>query len=442
MLVAPEAVTVTVTGVKQTNIEPGVLRILQLTATLGLLVLPIVRRWFTTSMGMAAPLDLFLALTLPGMVILNAYIWLSWPRRWLGRAFLPVGLVLFLANAIIEKQLTLTRLAPPGQQDLIVLLTTLRVWLTFQIVVLIVAWQYPIRYVLITGAALTVIDWFLSAPMIPPESPLYPIFLLMIIMRSGTVTLTGVVVGWLLNRERKQRRALTEANRKLALAATTAEQLAVSQERNRVARELHDTLAHSLSGVTVQLEAVDALWEVKPTEARAMASQALHSTRTGLTEARRALQALRASPLDDLGLALAISTLAQDTAARAGLRLDLDVPAHLGDIPPDVEQCVYRVAQEALTNVVRHAHAQSVRVSLKRERGGLQLTVADDGRGFDADAQMSAVASGVKPGGDSKGNGAHYGLKGLRERAQMIGGALTVDSQPQHGTTLQLTVSA
>jgi signal transduction histidine kinase len=272
-------------------------------------------------------------------------------------------------------------------------------------------------------------------PEITPGNPLLPIFVLMIMMRTFTTIGTGVVVGWLLKREREQRRALAEANRKLALAATTAEQLAVSQERNRVARELHDTLAHSLSGVTVQLEAVDALWEIKPGEARAMANQALHSTRTGLTEARRALQALRASPLEDLGLSLAISTLAQDAAARANLRLDLDVPAHLGDIQPDVEQCVYRVAQEALTNVVRHAHAQSVRVALKWEKGCLQLTVADDGRGFNPNAHAHVGA------GTANGNGAHYGLKGLRERAQMIGAALTVDSRPNRGTTLQLTVS-
>jgi signal transduction histidine kinase len=419
---------------KQANVdvEPGVVRVLQVVALLMALFLPIMRRWFSTSMGIAAPLEQFLLITVPFVLVLNGFVWLPWPRRLLGSAFLPVTLVIYAIGAIVEKQLTINWLTTPQTRDLSTLLMTIRVWLTFQVIVLIVAWQYPIWCVVLVSLTLSGVDWLLGAPEIAPGNPLLPIYILMLIMRTFTVTGTGVVVGWLLQREREQRRALAEANHKLALAATTAEQLAVSQERNRMARELHDTLAHSLSGVTVQLEAVDALWEIKPGEARAMANQALHSTRTGLTEARRALQALRASPLEDLGLGLAISTLAQDAAARANLRLDLDVPAPLGDIPPDVEQGVYRVAQEALTNVVRHAHAQSVRVSLKREQGCLQLTVADDGRGFDPNAKARA--------GAANGNGAHYGLQGLRERAQMIGGTLTVDSQPHRGTTLQLTV--
>ena len=91
-----------------------------------------------------------------------------------------------------------------------------------------------------------------------------------------------------------------------------------------MARELHDTLAHSLSGATVQLEAVQALWDVKPGEARQMLDQALEATQSGLTEARRALHSLRASPLDDSGLTLAIRDMAKSTAARANLRLDLE----------------------------------------------------------------------------------------------------------------------
>src|SRR5439155_13954213 len=92
----------------------------------------------------------------------------------------------------------------------------------------------------------------------------------------------------------------------------------------------------SLSGVTVQLEAVQALWELNPMEARRMLDQALQHTRGGLNEARRALQALRASPLEDLGLALAVRTLAESVAARASLRLDVDLPNQVDHIAPEV----------------------------------------------------------------------------------------------------------
>jgi signal transduction histidine kinase len=242
--------------------------------------------------------------------------------------------------------------------------------------------------------------------------------------RTFAVTAIALGVGWLMQRQRAQQRALAAANQQLAHYAATTEQLAVSQERNRLARELHDTLAHSLSGVTVQLEAVQALWEVDPTGARTMLDQALRSTRSGLSEARRALHALRAQPLEDVGLALAVRTLAESVATRAGLTLAVTVPKQLDQLAPDVEQCVYRVAQEALTNVARHAEARALQVVLACENGCLLLTIADDGRGFDP----------------SSVNGAHFGLQGLRERAELIGGRLEVESRPQQGTTVRLAI--
>ena len=144
----------------------------------------------------------------------------------------------------------------------------------------------------------------------------------------------------------------------------------------------------------------------------------------GLTEARRSLQALRASPLEDLGLALAVSELAKSAAARASLRLDLDVQNHLQSLAPEVEQCIYRVAQESLTNVARHADATSLRVALRSEADGLTLTIADDGGGFDP----AAV------------NGARFGLQGLRERAEMVGATLHVASSLPEGTAIRLVV--
>jgi signal transduction histidine kinase len=290
--------------------------------------------------------------------------------------------------------------------------------------VLFVAWQYNLFWMMVAGIGLSLLDTLLYFPILNESTTLYPIYFALVIGRFIAVTGVGLGFAWLIKRQREHRAALAEANRKLMQYAATTEQLAASQERNRLARELHDTLAHSLSGATVQLEAVQALWEVKPLEARQMLDQALEATQNGLTEARRALGSLRASPLDGLGLSLAISDMAKSTAARGNLHLKLEAQNHIENLPPDVEQCIYRVAQEAMANVARHADATSMRVFLRHDSRALTLTIADDGRGFDP-AQV---------------NDARYGLKGLRERAEMIGAALQIDSTLKTGTTIKLVV--
>ena len=146
---------------------------------------------------------------------------------------------------------------------------------------------------------------------------------------------------------------------------------------------------------------------------------------SGLGETRRALQALRASPLDDLGLSLAVKTMVEDAAARANLALNLSVADKLPSLSPDVEQCIYRVAQEAVTNVGKHAKAKTLTVNLESAEEKVTLMVHDDGAGFDV---------------DKKGKANDYGLEGMRERAQLVGGELTVTSRPGEGTTVRLVV--
>jgi signal transduction histidine kinase len=223
--------------------------------------------------------------------------------------------------------------------------------------------------------------------------------------------------------QREQRNFLTKANMQLARYASTLEQLTVSRERNRLARELHDTLAHTLTAVAVQLEAVDSAWDVAPDKARTLLHKSLAQTRSGLMETRRALQALRASPLEDLGLALAVRSLAEITARRSGLELELSVPPEVGNLSPDIEQGIYRVAQEAMENVVKHANASRICVALAQEEGKITLTVQDNGRGFDVE---TIEADG------------HYGVQGMRERAAMMGAQLTIQRGIHGGTEVQL----
>ena len=409
---------------KQTTLEPGLLQSLRVYVILMAFLVPLVWRSFSPMFGVEGLLQQFLT---PGQVVLLflvIYLSFPWWQRLMGRAFLPVAFILLGAQAVFGNYLTLHWYVPPPFRDIVATALMLRTWVVIQFLVLFVAWQYSLFWMMAAGIGLSLLDAALFFPYVRASIEYYTFYSTLVTARLVAVTGAGLGFAWLMKRQREHRAALAEANQKLIRYAATSEQLAISQERNRLARELHDTLAHALSGATVQLEAVQALWDVKPGEARQILDQALDVTQNGLTEARRALHSLRASPLEDLGLALAISEMARSTAARANLQLELEAQNHVENLRPDVEQCIYRVAQEAMANVARHAEAKSLRVSLRYDSKTLTLTIADDGRGFD----VATV------------NDTRYGLKGLRERAEMIGGMLEIDSIPQKGTTVRLMI--
>jgi signal transduction histidine kinase len=230
----------------------------------------------------------------------------------------------------------------------------------------------------------------------------------------------------IMGRLRAQSQALKQANAQLRRHAGTLESLTISRERNRLARELHDTLAHRLSSLAVQLETTKAYLRVDLDVVEELVATALDSARAGLNETRRALNALRASPLDDLGLALALRELVTSAAEAAQLQLALALPEQLPELDPDVEQCIYRVAQEAVANVAQHAGAGRLSVLLRIEGVALRLTIQDDGIGF-------------RP-GQSAMQG-HFGLAGMQERAALAGGRLTLTSAPDQGTTVELELS-
>src|SRR5262249_55219818 len=159
-------------------------------------------------------------------------------------------------------------------------------------------------------------------------------------------------------------------------------------------------------GLSVQLESVKAYIEVEPETAVAMLEKSLSATRHGLEETRRTLKALRASPLDDLGLGLAITEMAKEVAERGHFSVDLALPEQLIPLSPNVEQCLYRVAQEALANILYHANAKLVQIKLQQEAEHILLLITDDGRGFDSKVQKMS---------------GHFGLTGMYERAQLNG---------------------
>jgi signal transduction histidine kinase len=347
-----------------------------------------------------------------------------WPpgRAWLGRAFVPLVIGLLSVVPVLMSQMVLMWLPPSpsgGPEAMLVRTMPLLV-----MALVLTAWQYGWRAVIAFSAGMALLTLGLHLFFFRPGGPSLLPPVTVVIMQTISFLVVGYFISTLMRQLQRQQAALAQANAKLTDYAATLEDLTISRERNRMARELHDTLAHTLSALSVQLETTSAYWEVDPAAAQRLLATALNVTRDGLQETRRALKSLRASPLDDLGLAQALRQIASETAARANLRLNLQVPERLPALPATVEQCLYRVAQEATANVAYHANAQTLTVQLSC-RDGITLRVSDDGQGF---TPQQAETAG------------HFGLAGMRERAQLVGGALTITSQPGQGTTILLTM--
>jgi len=349
-------------------------------------------------------------------------VYLSWP--WLARklksCYLPIALALTSIGPIIEDQLFVQpvmrhfRPPPPSWQLISILFVPL----------VICAWQYSFRKVALYTLLISLVDLGLSYWNLQFAERPMPLFVMasMILTRAAIFLIVGYMVTNMMSRQRTQRAELQKANEQLLNYANASEQLAVSRERNRLARELHDVLAHTLSGVAVELEAVKALWDIEPAKARHMLEEAQQSTLSGLTDARRSLQALRASPLEDLGLVLALRSLAETEATRSNLKLDVHLPPSGLQLPAAMEQCIYRITQEALTNIAKHASATRITLELSVERDTIRLHIADDGLGFDP-----ASVDGNK-----------FGLKGMEERAHLSGAKLNIQSAPGEGTHIWL----
>lgn len=287
----------------------------------------------------------------------------------------------------------------------------------------LVAWHYKLEVVLLYSIGINLFEFTAVSLFGPFDMERLTIFNFLILIRTISFVVVGIFITQLIRRLRLQQDELRAANARLAGFAGTLENLAVSRERNRVARELHDTLAHTLSALAMQLETVKAYWDIEPDTAHRQLAQSITATRTGLDETRRALKALRANPLEDLGLLLALRTMALEMAERARLELELSLPEQIPPLRPEFEQCLYRIAQEALENVNRHACATRVCVRFEIQPAGLSLVIQDDGVGMD----LAKVEK----------NG-HYGLQGMRERAQLAGGTVVITSQPNQGTRLEL----
>ncbi|MGD8475290.1 MAG: sensor histidine kinase [Anaerolineae bacterium] len=425
---------------QRTELEPGFLQAFRLFVVTRMvfwviigpvLIVMEMARDETLSLEQATSMTLVERLTLPNLapvivlelVLLMMLVLPQAPRR-MGKWFVPLTLTLSTVPVLIGYYWWPS--ANPLQTPFSIF---------FFVILVLIAWQYAFRFVLTYVLGLTLYQVWLAPPL---ESVPLSADLGWLILQAAMMLLVGYIIVQLASIQREQRVALEQAyeqqaraNLRLKRYAIALEELTISRERNRLARELHDTLAHSLSAVTVQLEAVRSLRGVDPIAAQVMLDRADETARSGLTEARRALQDLRASPLQELGLSLALRDLAKSAAERSGAVLNLELPEQsLDSLTPAVEQGVYRIAQETLENVIRHSEAQSIEFHLQHTPEHLSLTITDDGRGID-NAMLRAGRTGGQDG---------LGLRGMKERAALMGGKLEIAEQEGQGTRVHLEV--
>lgn len=397
------------TAIPSIALEPGLLKTFKAFVTIRLFF-TILSHGLRLGIGASDTFMVSILFVLGETIFLLVYLFSNRAAKMLGRFYLPVGLVLLTSFPIFEmlvRNQGIILRGSTGEAQAPVM--------TLLVVVILIAWQYSLlamlAYCVLSGALL----FFMSLSIIqsgqmPASLALYAAFSTVVFL-----AIVGFVVNRLVATQRQQRAELRGQ-------AEIRVQLAAAQERNRLAGELHDVLAHSFSALAVELEAIRSLWFENRNRAYEMLNSALNTANNGLDEARRAVRAIRAESLETFGLAIAVHRLAVDASKRGNLSLVRDISGNFSDLPADIEQCVYRVAQEAISNTIQHANARKLGVMLQKQDGFVLLEITDDGEGFQA---APAIANG-------------FGLQGMRDRAKQLGGTCEIQSSPDGGTTVRL----
>ena len=340
-------------------------------------------------------------------VLMNLHIALYWAApwvynhpRWLAPFLVVQGLVA-LSMGLLVRVVGITFGLYPGLIGLVIGMPTRRVWRVLAIGAFI--GLSLLNYIFINGAG-GALWWVLgTVPVV--------LFVIMYVLLYLRQTEARAQAQSLL-------RDLEAANRQLSEYAARVEDLTIAAERQRMARELHDTLSQGLAGLILQLEAVDAhLAGERPGRARDILQPAMQKARDTLTEARQAIDDLRRPAAHDLGEAVRQEAEHFNSATGIVCEPQIELAAAVPDL---VAETAVRAVAEGLTNVARHARAKSVslRIVTILETKELQIEIGDDGIGFDPEA--------VEAG--------HYGLLGMRERVRLAGGSLEVRSAPGEGT--------
>jgi signal transduction histidine kinase len=225
-----------------------------------------------------------------------------------------------------------------------------------------------------------------------------------------------------LQREYDSRQKLALAHDKLREYAMLAEDKATLDERNRIAREIHDSLGHALTAQSIQLDNAIAFWQLEPTKAYNFLTEAKTLVTTALREIRYSVATMRADPLQEQNLEIAIATLLKEFSQRTTIvpQCHISLPYHLSK---EVKTTLYRIVQEALTNISKHSEATKVVVELQAFPEHLSLLIKDNGKGFDPQQNTTG-----------------FGLQGVRERVAALAGYLQMSSDFDRGCTITINI--
>ena len=215
--------------------------------------------------------------------------------------------------------------------------------------------------------------------------------------------------------ERQSREQLAIANEQLRKYALRIEDQATLQERNRIARDIHDSLGHSLTALNLQLETAIKLWQTNPTKAETFLIRAKQLGSKALQDVRQSVSAMRSELLQARTLLEAIALLAEEFHNTTGVLPTCKI-CERTTIPDEVKTAIYRIVQEALTNISRYAAATEVKIQLTTTSTDLCLAITDNGRGFNLEQNTTG-----------------FGLQSMRDRTQALGGKLMLDSAPNAG---------
>ncbi len=227
---------------------------------------------------------------------------------------------------------------------------------------------------------------------------------------------------------------LAEAHQRLAATAAQEQELAVLRERNRLAREMHDTLGHALVLVTVKLEVAQRLQERDPERSNQELAATQQIVRESMHELRASIANLRSPTLEHEPVCHALSRLVDEMAQRTGIHATYDIQPDIASFPEQVEETLWKVGQEAIANIEKHARASNVLLHMSRYEGTLHMSLEDDGVGLPRECSQhkaNGQTAYTSPAG-------HYGLNGMLERIEHIGGSLSLNSGAKRGTVVKV----
>jgi signal transduction histidine kinase len=405
---------------KQRTTEPGLNRIFKNYCGFALLYFSAFFAYTIVTIGeIFSPTLILFYVNLAVYAVLFAYLSWVWLAKKIGRFYFPIAILM----ATLIPMYSITFFWPFQTGDAISEIIY-RSWYLFPILVVpitLVAWQYGYKITLVFIIFTAFFDFPFIIMRINEINSATIQLLGVPLQRSMAFGMVGVIVGLLMNTQKAQQRKLIQANIMLSKHAETLEELATSKERNRLARELHDTLAHTLSSQILTLEALRLSPPADKTEMQTVLMNLIDNSRKGLSETRRALKDLRSKQLDDLGLKNSLDFLLTDASSRTEIKIESKVDDYFPTISKEIEQCIYRIAQEGIENIIRHANATKAVMTLSYMKNELLFEISDNGDGF----SLGRINKGES-----------HGIKGMQERVEEVGGILDINSRKKRGTRI------